>query len=177
MNEFIWPGRLPRRPKRALRRMRTWVMVAAPLAAILFQVYVPLYLAWLRFLEMPLLVTIYLAISRRSQIFGAAVGAVVGMLQDALSNQPIGVFGMVKTVMGFSAASVGVRLDTEHPAVRAGLVFFAFLLHQGIYWSARRMLLGETPPFEPLATLLAAPGNAAAAALLFHLLDKLRDGE
>jgi len=152
-------------------------MVATPLVAILFQVYVPLYLPWLRFLEMPLLATLYLALSRRSQIFGAAAGAAIGILQDALANQPVGVFGMVKTVLGFSAASVSVRLDTEHPAVRAGLVFFAILLHQGLYWSARRMLLGESPPLELFETLLAAPGNAAAAALLFYLLDKLRDGE
>jgi len=51
-------------------RFRAWVMVVVPLAAILFQVYVPLFFQFLRFLEMPLLVVVYFALMRRNQIGG-----------------------------------------------------------------------------------------------------------
>jgi hypothetical protein len=46
-------------------RFPTWVMVGVPLAAILFQVYVPLFFPILSFVEMPLLVLVYLALSRK----------------------------------------------------------------------------------------------------------------
>ena len=55
---------------------RAWVLVLVPLAAILFQVYVPLFFQFLGFLELPLLVTVYFALMRRSQITGLSVGAV-----------------------------------------------------------------------------------------------------
>ena len=37
-----------------------------------------------------------------------------GLAQDSLSKNPLGMFGIVKTLVGYFAASVGVRLDVEH---------------------------------------------------------------
>src|SRR6516165_12328154 len=88
-------------------RFKVWVMLAVPLAAILFQVYVPLFFQFLGFLEMPLLVVVYFALMRRSQIHGLLVGALVGLAQDSLSKNPLGMFGIVKTLVGYFAASVG----------------------------------------------------------------------
>src|SRR5437763_854029 len=62
-----------------ISRFRAWVMLLVPLAAILFQVYVPLFFQFLGFLEMPLLVVVYFALMRRSPISGLAVGALVGL--------------------------------------------------------------------------------------------------
>jgi rod shape-determining protein MreD len=39
------------------------------------------------------------------------IGALVGLAQDSLSKNPLGMFGIVKTLVGYFAASVGVRLD------------------------------------------------------------------
>ena len=61
-------------------RFRFWVMLAIPLAAILFQVYVPLFFQFLGYLEMPLLVVVYFALMRRSQVSGLMVGALVGLV-------------------------------------------------------------------------------------------------
>jgi len=47
---------------------RGWLLLAVPLAAIAFQVYVPLFFQFFGFLEMPLLVVVYFAIMRRTQI-------------------------------------------------------------------------------------------------------------
>lgn len=87
-------------------RFRFWVMLAIPMAAILFQVYVPLFFPFLSFLEMPLLVVVYFALMRRSQIHGLMVGALVGLAQDSLSKNPLGMFGIVDTLVGYFAASV-----------------------------------------------------------------------
>ena len=175
MSDLNWPMTASGRGHKKISRIRPWVILAAPVAAILFQVYVPLYFPLLQYLELPLLVIVYLSISRRGPISGALIGAMIGLTQDALSHQPIGIFGMVKTVIGYASASLGVRFDTGHVAVRLALGFVMFLCHQFLYWMARRSLLGAPSGVEIPQTLLAALANALLGALLFHLLDKLRD--
>jgi len=156
-------------------RFRFWVMLAVPLAAILFQVYVPLFFQFLGYLELPLLVVVYFALMKRSQISGLLVGAVVGLAQDSLSKNPLGMFGIVKTLVGYFAASVGVRLDVDHPFMRMLLVYFFYLFHQCLYWVMERALLGRQPLFEPEKWLILGMLNALVALSLFHFLDKLRE--
>jgi rod shape-determining protein MreD len=163
------------RSKKKRLRLRPWVMLVFPIAAILFQVFVPLYVSLLSYLELPLLITIYFAMTRRSQVAGIFIGASIGLGQDALSQDPIGLLGMVKTLMGYTAASLGVRLDTENVLVRFGLGFLGLICHQVLQWGLRRILLGEAVSLEILATFLAAFANGAVAVPLFHLLDKLRE--
>ena len=110
-------------------RFRAWVMLAVPLAAVLFQVYVPLFFQFLGFLELPLLVVVYFALMRRNQISGLLLGAVVGLAQDSLSKNPLGMFGIVNTLVGYFAASVGLRLDVDHGFIRLLLSFFFFDKH------------------------------------------------
>lgn len=154
---------------------RAWVMVAVPLAAILFQVYVPLFFQFLGFLEMPLLVVVYFALMRRSQISGLMMGALVGLAQDSLSKNPLGMFGISKTWVGYFAASVGVRLDADHFFLRLVLTFFLYLFHQSFYWVMQRALLGQQPAFEIQRWAVLGVLNAVVGVALFHFLDKLRE--
>jgi rod shape-determining protein MreD len=156
-------------------RFRTWVLLAIPLAAILFQVYVPLFFQFLGFLEMPLLVVVYFALMRRSQIRGLMVGAIVGLAQDSLSKNPLGMFGIVKTLVGYFAASVGVRLDVDHFFLRLVLTFFFYVFHQSFYWVMQRALLGQQHAFEIQKWLVIGLLNAVVGVSLFHFLDKLRE--
>jgi rod shape-determining protein MreD len=158
-------------------RFRAWVIVVVPLAAILFQVYVPLFFQFLSFLEMqmPLLVVMYFALMRRSQINGLLLGAVVGLAQDSLSKNPLGVFGIVNTLVGYFAASVGMRLDVDQGVIRLLLSFFFYLFHQLMYWVLVRALLGQQLAFEIQKTLILALLNAVVGVSVFHFLDKLRE--
>jgi len=157
-------------------RFRAWVMVLVPLAAILFQVYVPMFFPFLKFLEMPLLVVIYFAVMRRNQINGLVIGALVGLVQDSLSQKtPLGMYGIVKTLVGYFAASVGVRLDVDHALLRLLLAFFFYIFHQFFYWVMARALLGQQQlVFEWGKTLAVAALNAIVAVALFRFLDRLR---
>ena len=175
MNELDWTLTASGRGHKKMARIRPWVILAAPVAAILFQVYVPIYIPLMQYLELPLLVTIYLAISRRGPVGGALVGAMIGLFQDALSHQPIGVLGMVKTTIGYASAAVGVRLDTGHVVVRLGLLGVMFVAHQSLFWMARRFLLGLPSGADFGLTLLAMLVNALVGVVLFRLLDRLRD--
>lgn len=156
-------------------RFRAWVMFAVPLAAILFQIYVPRFFQFLGFLDMPLLVVVYFALMRRSQISGLMVGALVGLGQDSLSENPLGMFGIVKTLVGYFAASVGVRFDVDNLAMRLVLAFFFFVFHQFFYWVMAQALLSQHVAFEIQRTLVLGVLNAIVGVSLFHFLDKLRE--
>jgi len=158
-----------------ISRFRAWVLFLIPLAAILFQVYLPLFFQFLNFLELPLLVTIYFALMRRSPVGGLFVGMMVGLAQDSLSKNPLGMFGIVKTLVGYFAASLGSRLDVEHPIIRLILAFFLFFFHQFFYWMLARALLGQELGFEWKRTLFLGLLNAVVALSLFHFLDKLKE--
>jgi rod shape-determining protein MreD len=157
-----------------ISRFPAWVMLVVPLAAILFQVYVPLFFEFLSFLEMPLLVVVYFALMRRSQVGGLLLGALVGLAQDSLSKNPLGMLGIVNTLVGYFAASVGLRLDVDHPLIRLLLAFFFFLFHQFFYWLLAHSLLGQQVAFEIQRTLVLGLLNAVVGISLFHFLDKLR---
>jgi len=163
----------PRDPR--LAQLRRWALVVVPLAAILFQVYVPLFFPFLGYLEVPLLVTVYLALLWQKPLTGMFTGAVIGLIQDSLSHHPLGMFGLVKTLVGYFAGSVSIRFDVELPVVRLLLGFFFFAFHQSLYWVLVRALLGQVVPFEIRHLLVVGALNALVAVPLFHLLDKLKE--
>jgi rod shape-determining protein MreD len=156
-------------------RFRAWVFLAVPLAAILFQVYVPLFFDMFSYLEMPLMVTIYFAVMKRSPVHGILIGAMVGLAQDSLSLKPLGMFGIVKTLVGYFAASIGMRLDVDHPLMRMLIGYFFYFFHQFFYWVLSRALLGQQIDFDLKSTLVVALLNAVVAVFVFHFLDRLKE--
>jgi len=166
---------------RQLRRstFRLWVFLAIPLAALIIQVYLPLFqtLKFMARIELPLLVTIYFALMRRSQIRGLTIGMVLGLAQDSLLSQKIGMFGICKTLVGYFAASIGTQFDVEHPFVRMVLCFVFYIFHQFLYWVLQRALLDQPVVFDIQATLILAGINSMIGVALFHFLDKLRRHE
>jgi rod shape-determining protein MreD len=150
------------------------VTIVAFLALIL-QAFLHKYGRWSEFADLPLLVTIYFGVSRRNPVSGMFLGAAIGIAQDALSHDnPIGLYGIAKTIVGFVASSVGARIDTEHPASRFGLVFVLFHVHQVVLAFTERVLLNRPTPFFTLHLLIVSLVSAAIAVVLFSLLDRLR---
>jgi rod shape-determining protein MreD len=164
---------VPRRNRKA--RIRPLGMIFVPLAAILFQVYVPRFFQYLGYLELPLLVTVYYALMRRQPIPGLLFGALVGLGQDSLSRDPVGMFGIVKTLVGYFAASVSMRFDVDNPLIQFLLGLFFFFFHQFFYWVLSRALLGQLSDFNPQQTFLFGLLNAAVALPLFMLLDRMKE--
>ncbi|HSB74976.1 MAG TPA: rod shape-determining protein MreD, partial [Terriglobales bacterium] len=81
-----------------------------PLLALFLQAYLPLRLHFFELFDLPLLVTIFLSVSRRNPATGLLTGCIIGLLQDSLTHQPIGIYGIAKTVVGYGASSLGVKL-------------------------------------------------------------------
>jgi len=161
--------------ERGAARFRRWGLIAVPLAAILFQVYVRRFSDFVAYLELPLLVTVYFALLRRSQVAGIFIGAGIGLVQDSLSHQPLGMFGLIKTLVGYFAASVGMRFDVDQVAMRFVLALFFFIFHQFFYWVLARALLGQQAVFDLQQTFFAGLLNAAVGITLYYFLDKLKE--
>lgn len=164
---------IPRRSKVA--RFRPAVIVVIALVAILFQIYVPRFLQYLAYLELPLLVTVYFSLMKRQEIPGVLFGASIGLVQDSLSHQPMGMFGIVKTLVGYFSASASLRFDVENQWMRFILCFFFYLFHQFFYWVLVRALLDQPGDFDPRKELVLAFLNGTVAVPLFQLLDKLKE--
>lgn len=151
------------------------VLLTAFLALVL-QAFLPVYLPRTGLMELPLLVTLYFALSRRNPNTGLLLGMSIGLLQDAVSGAevPVGLYGIAKTVVGYGASSIGARLDVEHPLSRFFLAFGFFHLHQGVFAATRRLLLAQPEVFFSGELLLASLVNALLAVALFPLLHRLR---
>jgi rod shape-determining protein MreD len=156
-------------------KFRPWVLFVIPALAILFNFYIPLFFSFLGFLDLPLLVTVYFALMRRSPIAGTFIGAFIGLAQDSLAKNPLGQYGIVKTLVGYFAASVGLRFDVDHPLIRLLLGFFFFFFHEFFSWVLARALLGQQVNFNLESTLVLGLLNAVVALFLFHFLDRLRE--
>src|ERR1035438_365514 len=78
--------------------------ILIPLGALVLQAFLPIWLPFVRIFDLPLLVTIGFATARRSPLAGLLTGGIIGILQDALTHQPIGLYGISKTVVGFGAS-------------------------------------------------------------------------
>lgn len=150
------------------------VAFGLPLAALLLQAFLPLRLRFFAAFDLPLLVTIYFAVGRRNQVSGLLTGGIIGLVQDSLTHQPIGLYGIAKTVIGYAASSLGVKLDVDNPGSRLLMTFGFYLLHQAIYIAVARGLVGQTLYWHWGHELLAGFFNAAVAVLLFAFFDRFR---
>jgi rod shape-determining protein MreD len=145
-----------------------------PLAALVLQAWLPRVMEPYAWFDLPLVVTVYFALGRRSPIQGTLMGAAMGLFEDALSHHAIGVNGIAKTVAGFLAASVGVRLDVENHTIRLGLNFLLSLLSSALVVFVSRFLLGLDLEWRWYTVLYTGLGNSLFALVLFPLLDRLQ---
>jgi len=150
------------------------VLVLVPVLALLFQVYLPHIFPRLGLLDLPLLVVIYFAIMMRGPIEGTLTGMVIGLIQDAQTSHPIGVNGMAKSVIGYAAASIGVRIDVENSISRMLLVLVFSMANSVLTYLIERRLLGFEMQWLWLHEIARMIVNAVVAVGFFWFLDRLR---
>lgn len=124
--------------------------------------------------DFPLVVTIYFALGRRSPIQGMLIGGFAGIFEDALTHHAIGINGIAKTIAGYLAASVGIRIDVQNSVVRVGLNFSLTILCSAIYLFVYRGMLGLEMEWNWPNTLFQAVGNSIIALVLFPSLDRFQ---
>src|SRR5580704_456760 len=151
------------------------VVPIAVLLALVVQAFFPVYIRSANYLELPLLVTLYFALSKRNPSSGLLLGMVVGLLQDSLSKTPLGLYGIAKTLVGYLGSSLGARIDVEHPLARFFLTAGFYLHHHAIITLNTRTLLAQHTETDITGSILIASlVNAVLAVGLFPLLDRFR---
>lgn len=155
-----------------IRRYPTYMYALVPLAALVLQAWLPRVLGRFAYMDLPLLVTIYFALNRRSPIHGTLLGAILGMAQDGLTQGAIGIHGIANSVCGFLSASIGIRIVVDNNVIRMVLNFAFTLLSGAMMIFIVRILLGLEWQTNWLDEVLRAAGNALIGAVLFPLLDR-----
>jgi len=155
-------------------RFRLAAIFVASFLALALQSYLPLHLPSVTLLDLPLLVVIYVALSRRDPVTALLVGAVIGIAQDSLTRGPIGLFGAVKTVIGYVTSSASAYVDTESGGVRFLTVCILYGLHFALFYLLGAILLGQLIEWDTRGRFVGTLVNALVGVLLFKVLDRFR---
>jgi len=152
-----------------------FVAVLVPFALILIQAYLPAIFPRLLILDLPLIAVIFFAVGRRNPILGALTGASIGLVQDMLTGQPIGIYGIAKTIIGYIASSIGLQVDVENITTRILMNFGFSILQSGLLFLIQHYLLGlANYKISWLHELYRAIFNTLVAIPLFLLLDRTK---
>ncbi len=167
---------MPVAPEREVEAFRVhpatlWVTI---LLALLLQTILPIMVPVAGLMDFPLLVTVYFTLIRQNKIFGIALGAGLGIMQDALSHGYLGMFGMAKALIGYLAAFAAVRFNVESLFARAVVTASLILLHNLSMAGLQHALLEPPQPFSLLEFASAVLVNVALSLVLFPLLDRFR---
>ncbi len=114
------------------------------------------------------------ATARRNPLAGLFTGGLIGILQDALTHQPIGLYGISKTVVGFGASSLGIKLDVENAGARFLLTIFFYVVHEIVYFMIARGLVGLHMAWSWPHEFLSCMANAVLGVFVFMLLDRVK---
>jgi rod shape-determining protein MreD len=150
------------------------VTILVPVTALFLQAWLPRQWPFFSMFDLPLLVTIFFAISRRNPITGLLTGAAIGVFQDALTGLPVGVYGIAKTIVGYGASSLGVRLDVENAGARLLVTLLFYVVHEIVYFTIARGLVNLSLQWSWPHELGSGLANAILGVFLYFVLDRFK---
>lgn len=150
------------------------VVIIVPLLAIGMQSFIFGRLGFLTVIDLPLIVTIFFSVARRNPVAGLLTGCIIGLVQDALTHQPIGVYGICKTIIGFAASSIGAKIDVDNPGSRFLMTFLFYIVHQGVYLVIMRGMVRAEVMLSWQRMLIGALVNGIIAVVIFAVLDRFK---
>ena len=145
------------------------VFVGIILAFLLFFVLGKISASLLQLFNIFGLIVIFFSI-KKGEIYGACLGTVCGLVQDAFSLGVFGVAGLSKTITGFLAGFISKKIDIM-PLYRNFIFCLILLSLEFVLWtflssfvSSQKLFIGRTLySLQPLST-------AILGSFLFHLL-------
>ena len=152
------------------------VTVGVPLLALFVQAFVPLAVSrvsrftstclyWSRF---------FLPWHAAIQFRACSPAPFIGLAQDMLGHNPIGIYGIAKTVVGYGASSLGVKLDVENAGARLLVTLGFYFVHAAVYFTVARGLVNISQTWSWPHGILAGLANAFLGVILYFVLDKFK---
>jgi rod shape-determining protein MreD len=151
------------------------VAFLVPFACLLLQAYLPKVFPRLLILDLPLIAVIFFAVARRNPVAGTLTGTAIGLVQDMLTHQPIGIDGIAKAILGYLGSSIGLQVDVENLITRIFMIFGFSCLESALLFLIDRYLLGiQSAHLLWLHESIRAALNTAVAIPAFFLLDRFK---
>ena len=157
--------------------MQTFKIALTIVVALLLQMLLPNHLAFFRYIDLPLVVTVYFAL-QRAPVLGMVTGMIAGLGGDEVGGGILGVGGFSKTLIGYLVGVASVRLSLENPLARLSVVALASagntVLFVGLY-----QMLDQSLPFVSTWAAFGATigwkvlGDTVTSMILFVVLDRL----
>ena len=157
--------------------MQTIKIAITLLIALLLQMLLPKHLGFFRYIELPMLVTIYFAMMR-DPLLGMTAGLVCGLGGDVIGGGPLGVGGFTKILIGYAIAALSIKIPLENPLARIGIVAIAtavnVILVVGLYLMLEQAPQNVSTWGEFGRTLgWKTLGNTLTSIPLFIMLDRV----
>ena len=145
--------------------------------ALLLQMVLPKHLAFVRYIDFPLLITVYFSL-QRAPVLGMVVGIFGGIGADAIAGGTLGVRGFANTLLGYLVATVSIRFSLEHPLARLGVVVVASAAKTVLFAGLTLMLEQKLPYTSAWTEFGKATGrgilfDSLASVAVFLLLDRV----
>jgi rod shape-determining protein MreD len=133
----------------------------------------------LRYVDLPLIVTVYFALMR-DPVLGMLAGYAAGLSGDLApgAGPIVGVGGFSKTLIGFVVATVAVRFSLEGPLVRVLVIGFSSLVNSMLYVGLYNVMNQEIartgwPDVLMMRVAFETAANLIFGVIIFWILDKI----
>jgi rod shape-determining protein MreD len=143
----------------------------------LIQFLLPNYLGFFKYIDLPLIVTVYFGL-QRDVLLGMLTGVALGIGGDAVIGGVLGVGGFSKTLIGYLVAMVSIKLSLENPLARLAVVAVASAANTLLYAALYQMLeqpLSDASTWEDLGKIIGwkALADTLATIVIFIMLDRI----
>lgn len=157
--------------------MQTFKIALTIVVVLLLQMLLPNYLGFFRYIDLPLVVTVYFGL-QRAPVLGMVTGMIAGLGGDAVGGGIVGVGGFSKTLIGYLVGVASVRLSLENPLARFSVVAVASAVNTVLFVGLHQMLEQPLPHVSTWADFgrtiaWKTLGDTVASIVLFVLLDRL----
>ena len=123
-------------------------------------------------LDLVLVVVVYVALTS-GPVTGMLAGSVAGIIQDALSSGTIGIGGLAKAIVGFTAGVIGQQFIVTAAFPRLVMFFLATLVHAALFMGLYVVLGLKEFPSPWAAVVSQALANSVAGIVGFAIIESL----
>lgn len=147
--------------------------------AVLLESQAPQYWDAFRYVDLPLIVTVYFALMR-DPVLGMLTGYAAGLSGDLApgAGPIVGVGGFSKTLIGFVVATVAVRFSLEGPLVRVLVIGVSSLVNSTLYVGLHNLMNQEIarsgwPDILLMRIAFETAANLIFGVIIFWMLDRV----
>ena len=157
--------------------MQTFKIALTIVVALLLQMLLPNQVGFFRYIDIPLIVTVYFGL-QRAPVLGMFTGLIAGLGGDAVGGGILGVGGFCKTLIGYVVGAASVRLSLENPLARISVMAIASAGNT-ILFVGLNQLLEQSLPYVSTWPEFGATigwkvlGDTVTSIVLFVVLDRL----